>query len=181
MMVSITNAQVPNALMRRLIQAGMSAGGLRSAPTVMNVAMNSATRGKQDRVVDELAPVPLHRLEADAHFGSDCVGGDSAVGRRAQHQRHGEAERHDHGERRPQHAMECAVPARHADLALIQRKSTYGHSAAAPGRIRMRAPRLTGAGCTRVTPNSDERDRRHGADRRVEGERVEQECDDGVH
>ena len=42
-----------------------------------------------------------------------------------------------------------------AALALIQRMSTYGHSAIAPGRIRMRAPGLTGALCTRVTPNSE--------------------------
>ena len=45
----------------------------------------------------------------------------------------------------------------------------------------MRAPRLTPAGCTRVTPNVDEGKRGHDADRRVERERVEQECDEGVH
>ena len=45
----------------------------------------------------------------------------------------------------------------------------------------MRAPRLIGAGCTRVTPNGRERHGRDGADRRVERQRVEQECDDGVH
>ena len=45
----------------------------------------------------------------------------------------------------------------------------------------MRAPGLTGAACTRVTPNSTNAHRRHGADRGVEGERVEQEGDDGVH
>ena len=44
MIVSIVKAQAPNALMRRPIQAGWSAGGLRSAPTVMNVPMNSATQ-----------------------------------------------------------------------------------------------------------------------------------------
>jgi hypothetical protein len=76
MIVSITNAQVPNALMRRPIQAGGSGGGLRSAPTVMNVPMNSADAADEDRVIDELASVPLHRLEAGAHFGgSDCAGG----------------------------------------------------------------------------------------------------------
>ena len=39
----MVNAQAPNALMRRLIQAGMSGGGLRSAPMPMNAPMNSTT------------------------------------------------------------------------------------------------------------------------------------------
>src|SRR4029077_10213481 len=73
------------------------------------------------------------------------------LGGRALHQRHGEAECDQHGQHRPEQTVNRAVPARHRST-LSHRTSTYGHSAAAPGRIKTRAPRLTGAGCTRVTP-----------------------------
>ena len=45
----------------------------------------------------------------------------------------------------------------------------------------MRAPRLTLAGCTRVIAERHEGKRGRDADRRVERERAEQECDDRVH
>ena len=69
--------------------------------------------GEQDRVIDELAPVPLHRLEAGAHFaGSDLRAAARAAGACTSAMR--EAERDDDGEHRPEQAMDRAVPARHA-------------------------------------------------------------------
>src|SRR5215472_8623026 len=79
--------------------------------------------------------------------------GRRLVGWWTQCQRKRESERDRDDQRRPEKAMDQAVRAPHrTPRELSQRAATYGHSRKAPGQKRMRAPRVSGIGCTCVTP-----------------------------
>jgi hypothetical protein len=75
MIVSMRNAQVPNARMRTSIAAGSSLGGSCQNDKRMYVPDVERHAHKQDAVIDKLRSVPLHRAKTRAHGTSSLAGG----------------------------------------------------------------------------------------------------------
>src|SRR5262245_15652380 len=115
-------------------------------------------RRHQDGIVDDLGAVPLDGAKTNAHRTTSECGAGGGGGR----QMSASATPKPIVRANTGHSARCKDrcerlilrPPYGACRDESQRASTSGHNAVAPGNSRIRAPIVTGAGCTRATPTT---------------------------